>query len=393
MKRRSLLIVPWLAIPARLFAQEPASRSRTARNRATLDDGPKSPSARRVKATSDQEEEVSSGRRATPAAESSEPLPSETIDQPGFVWKTFSIARYTALDSNQTSPQTAIVDWIFRRTSTAPWHGEKLAVLSASRTQIRAYNSPNVIEQVSEVVERFTDAVEDVLAIRVRFAAATDSRWRYVVHQRLTPVGSGPQGQQIWQTTVADAEMALAQMQSWQGFRLLEDQRHEMINGLTLLLSHTDKRAYSGSLQRENSVGVGFQPKTEKLEEGIVLRFSPLLGYDGDTLDAAIDLSTNVVRKLHATRVLAAGQVGSGELTIDVPEVSETRLNVPVKNWPIGQALVISAGIQPGILQDKGGLFNMRIPGTVPTGTETIVIINVEIASRKSARDRKTERE
>ena len=216
------------------------------------------------------------------------------------------------------------------------------------------------------MVNRFTDAYEDILSVRVRFVAATDTRWRYAVHQRLTPIGTGPQGQQVWQTTVADAEMVLSQMQVWQGFRLLEDQKHEMVNGLTLLVSHLDKKAFAGGVQRDNSVGLGYQPKTEKLEEGIVLRFSPLLTYDGDALDAAIELSTNVVRRLHATKVLAPREVGPGELTIDVPEVSETRLNKTIKNWPLGQVQVISAGIQPGILQDKGGLFNLRIPARSP---------------------------
>ena len=122
----------------------------------------------------------------------------------------------------------------------------------------------------------------------------------------------------------------------------------------------------------------------EKLEEGVVLRFSPLLSYEGDTLDAAIELSTNLVRRLHSVKVLAPREVGPGELSLDVPEVSETRLNQPVKNWPLGDALIISAGIQPGILMDKGGLFNLKIPGTVPSGTELLVVINAEIARSKS---------
>ena len=55
-----------------------------------------------------------------------------------------------------------------------------------------------------------------------------------------------------------------------------------------------------------------------------------------------------------------------------MPEVSGTRLDQKIKGWPLGQALIISAGIQPGILLNKGGLFNLKIPGTVPTGTEVI---------------------
>ena len=54
------------------------------------------------------------------------------------------------------------------------------------------------------------------------------------------------------------------------------------------------------------------------------------------------------------------------ELFIDVPEVTETRLNQMVKDWPLGQTLLVSGGIQPGILQDKNGFLSLRIPGTVP---------------------------
>ena len=65
-------------------------------------------------------------------------------------------------------------------------------------------------------------------------------------------------------------------------------------------------------------------------------------------------------------------------MSIDVPEVSETRLNVPVKNWPLGQTLLISGGITPGILQSKTGFLNLRVPGTVPTDTELLVFIEVQ---------------
>ena len=48
-------------------------------------------------------------------------------------------------------------------------------------------------------------------------------------------------------------------------------------------------------------------------------------------------------------------------------------LSAPVLGWPLDQTLLISAGIQPGILQDKNGFLNLRIPGTVPTSTELLV--------------------
>jgi len=270
-----------------------------------------------------------------------------------------------------------------RLTSPAPWHGEKLAALCASRTQLQAYNSPNWLKYVANTVQRFTDANANILSVRVRYIAAADSRWRNVINQRLTQVLSGPQGQQCWLTSPADAESAISQMSLWQGFKLLGERAAEVLNGQTLKFELSVPRPFTSGVQREGAVGLGFQPKVEKLTEGIVLKFSPLLTWEGDALEAAIELSTNLVRKLHPVKVIVPREVGAAELAIDVPEVSETRLNQPIKNWPLGQTLIISAGIQPGLLMDKGGFLNLKIPGTVPTGTEVLVVINVETVKEK----------
>ena len=166
-------------------------------------------------------------------------------------------------------------------------------------------------------------------------------------------------------------------MQVWQGFKLLGDTSVEVLNGQTVKFEQTEARGvhrWRPARERRRVSGSSRKPRSSM--EGVILKFSPLLTYEGDALEAAIELSTNLVRKLHPVKVLVPREVGPGELTIDVPEVSETRLNQPIKNWPLGQVLIISAGIQPGILMDKGGFLNMKIPGTVPTGTELLVVIN-----------------
>ena len=84
------------------------------------------------------------------------------------------------------------------------------------------------------------------------------------------------------------------------------------------------------------------------------LRLSPLLTHDGDKLDAVIELSTNNVRTFHQTRILAPREVGPGEAKIDVPEVSETRINQTVRDWSLGQTLVISTGFSPGSTSRRG---------------------------------------
>ena len=72
-------------------------------------------------------------------------------------------------------------------------------------------------------------------------------------------------------------------------------------------------------------------------------------------------------------------------MAIDVPEATQTRLDQTVKNWRLGQTLVISAGIHPGVLDKKGGWFNLGIPGTYPTGTEVLVVLDAETVSRSQA--------
>ena len=384
MKRRSLLtLLPLLGWSARSLAQDSPRRSSKSFSRArqVADDGADEPPKKR---TSKSKADPAEAGSDADAAQSGDAAPANFPNEVDFEWKTFDIAKYTSLTPTAISPQTAILDWIFRRTETGPWHGEKIAVLSATRNKIKAYNSKKILDQVAETVSQFVDAQSDVLSVRVRFIAAADARWRSTVYSRMSPVGSGPQGQQIWQTSEGNIEGIIAQMQVWQGFTLLEDKRCDVLNGQTLRVERVLKNAYPGSVQREGAVGLGYQPKVESLSEGMVLRFSPLLSYEGDSLDAAIELSTNLVRKLHQVKVLGPKEVGTGEVTIDVPEVSETRLNQAVKTWKLGQALIISAGIQPGLLLDKNGWMNLKLPGTVPTGTEALCVINVSIASGKN---------
>ena len=318
-------------------------------------------------------------------------MPAGLKGDPGFQQKKWDISRYTRIPNNvQAPPEKALIDWILLRTGIASWHGEQAAVLCANRKQLMAYNSPELIKQVDEIVERFTDATEDTLRIQVQFIAAVNPRWRYTVYPRLTYVGGGPQGHQIWTMTSRDAALVLTQMQIQQGFRQLAKEGVEMINGQTLSIKTREPRTFAGGLAADPGGGIAFQPRTDKIEEGIMLKLSPLLTYKGDAIDAKIDLTVNMVRTLHRTKVIAPrGEVGSIETTIDVPDATQTHLEQTVRNWKLGQSLIIAAGIHPGILDKKSGLFNLPIPGTYPTATEVLVFLDVETVDRaRTARGR-----
>lgn len=324
---------------------------------------------------------------ASRAPETADP-PANFGGEPGFQWRTYKIGDYTRQARNQDNPQKALIEWIMKRTGAGEWHGEKIAALAASPNLLRAYNSPAVLKQVDEIVERFTNSVADVLSVHVQFIAAVDTRWRYSVLSRLTPVGSGPQGQQIWTLKTADAAIVLSTMQLQQGFRKLAEQRVEMINGQTLVVKTKETRTFTGGLMRDSAPGLGFQPRPDKLDESIILKMSPLLNFDGDALDAMLDLTATTIRQFHRTKIIAPREIGPSETAVDVPEATETHLDQTLKNWRLGQTLLISAGIHPGILDKKGGWFNLPIPGTYATGTEVLVFLDVETVSNRSAEPR-----
>jgi hypothetical protein len=321
-------------------------------------------------------------------------LPSSIPREPGFELRKWDISPYTRLVTTDPNPQKALIDWIFLRTGPSEWHGDRIAVLSANRSRLVAYQSTEVLKQVEEIVDRFINATDDVLSLKVQFVAAVDTRWRYTMVSYLTRVGAGPQGQQIWTMRRDDAMLVLSHMQMQQGFRVLAKRGVEMINGQTLTVRTSDTRSYAGSLQRDLTSGLAFQPRPEKLEEGIVLRISPLLNFDGNGVDAKLDLTVNTVRSFHRTKVIAPREIGPAETSIDVPEATQTRLEQTIKNWPLGQTLVISSGIHPGILDKKSGWFNLPIPGTYPTGTEVLVFLDIETVARgrgvREGRDTRT---
>jgi hypothetical protein len=136
---------------------------------------------------------------------------------------------------------------------------------------------------------------------------------------------------------------------------------------------------------------LGFQPRVDKIDEHVTLKMSPLLNFDGNAIDAMIDLTINTVRSFHRTKVIAPREIGPNEMAIDVPESTQTRLDQTVKNWPLGQTLLVSGGIHPGILDKKSGWFNLPIPGTYPTGTEVLVFLDAQTVSRPSRTARSAE--
>lgn len=302
------------------------------------------------------------------------------FNEPDHRWRIFNIEGYSQLPHSKDTvrPEAAIVEWILRTTGNETWHGQTIAALNANSRELRAYHNLETLEKATEIVKRFVDAVFDLLTVRVRVVVAADTRWRYAVYSQLQPKTTGPMGQQVWLLDLGTAEMALAQMGISQNFRKVYDQRHKMVNGQTLFVKTSSEREYYAGLDRASVSSLGYEPKVSKLEEGVEVRLSPLLNYDGTGIDLALDLKASVIRKLHSTKVIAPRKIGPAEMNVDVPEFGSTRMNQTITGWPLDRTLVISAGVLPGILQENGGFMaNLRIPGIQPNSNELLVLLDV----------------
>lgn len=373
-RRMALLTSLFLGgvVPPSLLAQDPQGRKSNTRTR----------SADSARSGDDDAPEEDPG------------LPPALMKEPEFQYKRWDISSYTSIPTHvQGPPEKALIDWIMLRTGLNEWHGEHVAVLSANRKYLTAYNSPEVLKQVDEIVERFVKATDDTLRIQVQYIAAVDPRWRYTIYSQMWYVGGGPQGQQIWTMNSRQAALVLTQMQAQQGFRQLAKEGVEVVNGQMVGIKTKDVRTYVGGLQPDPAGGLNFTARSDKIEEGVSLKISPLLNFDGDAVDAKIDLTVNTVRMLHRTKVIAPREVGPVETTIDVPDSTQTHLEQTVRNWKLGQSLIISCGIHPGILDKKTGLFNLPIPGTYPTATEVLVFLEIEAGEKsKVARSARNSR-
>ena len=135
MNRRSVLLLMTTLLaslaPSRLLAQDPRGGPPAAVPRSRAGPATRRPSRRPGNA--DDPEPPAADRDDTPPN-----LPTE----PGHQWRNFAIAKYTGLPHKENRPQNSIVDWIFRRTGTTPWHDEKITVLAAGRSKIRCITTP-----------------------------------------------------------------------------------------------------------------------------------------------------------------------------------------------------------------------------------------------------------
>src|SRR5690349_17622739 len=137
----------------------------------------------------------------------------------GQVWREYDIRPYTLRVTTTARPEQAIVDWILRETGYEAWHSEPLGILSANGRTLRVYHTPQMQEQVSEIVDRFVNTQAETQSFGLRVMTIGSPSWRAKAQRVLRPVSVQSQGVQAWLLSKEDAALMTAEIAKRTDFR------------------------------------------------------------------------------------------------------------------------------------------------------------------------------
>jgi hypothetical protein len=263
----------------------------------------------------------------------------------GQVWREYNLAAYTNRLANVAHPEAAVVEWIVRQTGPETWHGEEVAVLSATRGRLRVFHRDEIQEQVAEIVERFTRSVQSQITIRVQVATTTDLNWRSGLVHLLKPVAYGSEGQQAWLLAPEDAALLRHRLPS-DRFSASLSQQVVATNGQEACVESGHSVSYISGLELAGGSYAAYQPVIGRVQDGVRVSFTPLWTRDGAALDVTLRLTTRAVQKLHSAQGATPLSTGNQGTVLQVPETVASNFEQTLR-WPTSQVLLISAGVQP----------------------------------------------
>jgi hypothetical protein len=276
----------------------------------------------------------------------------------GQVWREYDLMPYTLQVNSTRRPEQAIIDWVLRETGEATWHGEHVAVLSASQARLRVFHEPSVQARVAEIVDRFTKPEVKQFGFRVEVMGVGSPDWRRQAYRLLRPVAGSDHGPQSWLLDPEDASLLMADLRGRRDVRVHGTPHLLVYNGQTATVNSTGQRSYVRQVNQRPGTWPGYQADLDTIDEGYVLEMSPLATVDGAYVDAIVKVQVDQVEKLR-------------DVTVDVPSLFDpnltTRLQVPQRagyrmserfHWPTNKVLVIGLGMVPSAAPADSSLLN-----------------------------------
>lgn len=296
----------------------------------------------------------------------------------GQVWREYDISPFTLRATGTKRPELALIDWILHETGYEAWHGEPLAILSASSNRLRVYHTLEMQRKVAEVVDRFVAGQAATQTFSLRVITLEHSSWRTKVQNLMTPVAIQTPGAQAWIMTKENAAVFLAEMQRRSGFREHGSPHLLVNNGHSTVIQAMRNRSYTRNILLTGTTWPGYQPDLGQLEEGHSIEFTPLLSVDGRQIDAILKCSINQVEKLLPIMVdMPTAESPRQRLKIEVPQLAQFRFQERFR-WPSDHVLLVGMGVVPQPVPGEGQsvIPGIPLPGIGgPARTDLLVFI------------------
>jgi len=296
----------------------------------------------------------------------------------GQVWREYDISPYTMRVTSTKRPEQAIVDWILRETGYEAWHGEPLAILSASKNALRVYHTPAMHAVVAEIVDRFVAGEAESKAFGLRVVTLDEPNWRSRSYRLLRPVTTHTPGVHAWLLRREDATMLLADLKRHNDYREYTAPHLLVNNGQSAVVSALRARPYVRDVALRSDAVMGYQPETAQVDEGFSLEFSPLLSLDGRLLDATIKCDIDQVEKLIPVAIDVPTVASPRQSTnLDVPQLLHNRFHERFR-WPVDQVLLVNLGMVAMPPPPGGGSLMQNIPFIGTTAGRADLLVFVE---------------
>ncbi len=314
--------------------------------------------------------------RATRVSMGQGALPNEH----GQLWREYDISPYTLQVASTNRPEQALVDWILQETGYETWHGEPLAILSASRRSLYVYHTAEMQKTVADIVDRFVSQDANTSEFSLRVVTIGNPNWRARAQSVLNAIQVQTPGTQAWLLQREAAVSLVAELSRRTDFREHSSPQQVVSNGQSAVVSSTRSHYYIRQVHLTGNVWPGYQPENAVVDEGFSLEFSPLMSADGASIDAVVKCQIDQVEKMVSVMVDVPTAVAPRQRTkVEVPQLAHFQLHERFR-WPQDQVLLIGMSMVPlpTASETKPLVPGLPIPGVAAGDNRGDVLVFVE---------------
>lgn len=290
----------------------------------------------------------------------------------------YDLSRYTNSLGKIDKPEQAVVDWVLRETGTDVWFTEPFGFLSANRSALTAYHTPEMQDVVKRMVERFVNGPTDAQLLKLRLITVSSPNWRARALPLIQDVNVQSSGVQAWLLTKENAAVLISILKQRTDARETQNQQFAIFNGQTQQLASTKGRTYVRTIRQATTVWPPYEPDISEIQEGYRLEISPLLDLDGETIECVMRAEIDQVDKLVPVDIelpLPNGQMH--RTRIEVPQIVSWRLHERFR-WQRDMVLLLSCGViaSPDRSPSAIPLLNLdRLIGNTPGRADALLFI------------------